>query len=296
MAPQPKEIVMFVIAGVSGHTGSKAAQTLLDRGEKVRVLVRDAAQGAAWKQKGADVAVVALEETSKLAAAIEAATGVYLLVPPAYGAADMLAHQRGVVESLAAAIRTARPKHVVLLSSVGAERDAGTGPIRTLHYAEAALRATGVPTTALRAAYFLENWGSVIGVAREHAVLPSMLAPGRPIAMVATADIGRVAAELLLEGPRAPEIVELSGPEDATPEDVAHAVSKALGKEVNVVPVADADIVKTLVGAGMSEGVAALFREMIDGINRGETKWQRGAARETRGRVGVAEVVRQIAQ
>ncbi|HEY8075629.1 MAG TPA: hypothetical protein VIF62_16000, partial [Labilithrix sp.] len=48
---------MFVIAGVSGNTGYVVADELLARGKKVRVVVRDAAKAAAWRDKGAEIAV-----------------------------------------------------------------------------------------------------------------------------------------------------------------------------------------------------------------------------------------------
>ena len=73
---------MFVIAGVSGHTGSVVATTLLAAGKPVRVIVRDAAKGAEWKAKGAEVAVAQLDDRASLAAALKGATGAYLLSPP----------------------------------------------------------------------------------------------------------------------------------------------------------------------------------------------------------------------
>ena len=36
---------MYVVAGVSGNTGAATARTLIEAGERVRVLVRDAAKG-----------------------------------------------------------------------------------------------------------------------------------------------------------------------------------------------------------------------------------------------------------
>ena len=44
----------FVIAGVSGNTGSVVAATLLAHRERVRVLVRNASEVAPWTTKGAD--------------------------------------------------------------------------------------------------------------------------------------------------------------------------------------------------------------------------------------------------
>ena len=50
---------MFVVSGVTGNTGSIVAQTLIDQGQLVRVIVRSEEKGAAWRASGAEVAIVA---------------------------------------------------------------------------------------------------------------------------------------------------------------------------------------------------------------------------------------------
>ena len=40
---------MFVVLGATGHTGAVVAETLLARKQSVRVVVRSADKGAAWK-------------------------------------------------------------------------------------------------------------------------------------------------------------------------------------------------------------------------------------------------------
>src|SRR5688500_6999772 len=77
-----KELLMYAIAGVSGHTGAVVATTLLAAGKPVRVIVRDAAKGAEWKAKGAEVAVASLDDRPALAQALRGAEGAYLLIPP----------------------------------------------------------------------------------------------------------------------------------------------------------------------------------------------------------------------
>ena len=262
---------MFVVTGATGNTGSATARTLLDRGKKVRIVVRDAARGAEWKARGAEVAVAQLDDAAQMTAALRGAEGAFLMVPPDYVAQDYLASRRRVTEAYAAALEATRPGRTVLLSSVGAQRAAGTGPIRSLHYAEDRLRRTGAPITFLRASYFVENWASVLGVAKENGVLPSMLKLGKPLSMVSTRDIGRVAAEILTGERPASPVIELAGPVDLTPEQVAATVSTILGKTVPAVPVSEDEIVPALTSAGFSNDVASLFREMITGFNRGET-------------------------
>ena len=78
---------MFVVVGATGNTGSAVVETLLSRKQPVRIVARSADKGAAWKAKGAEIAVASLDDVSALTKAFEGAKGFYLLVPPNYGAA-----------------------------------------------------------------------------------------------------------------------------------------------------------------------------------------------------------------
>src|SRR5690349_6425184 len=211
---------MYAIAGVSGNTGNVVADTLLAQGKKVRVIVRDAAKGEPWKARGAEVAVAALEDTAALTRALAGVEGAYLLVPPRMGSSAPLEENRTVVTSLAAAVKAAKVPHVVLLSSIGAQHATGTAPVQSVHHAEEALAATGTALTAVRAAYFIENWASTLGMLAQ-GVVPTFLPADLAIPMVATKDIGRTAAAALIEGGRGRQVIELSGPREYSSRDVA---------------------------------------------------------------------------
>ncbi|HEY0254893.1 MAG TPA: NAD(P)H-binding protein, partial [Kofleriaceae bacterium] len=153
---------MYTITGVTGHVGSIAAQTLLAQGKQLRVLVRDAEKGEPWKKQGAEVAVGTYHDHAALVKAFTGVEGAFVLLPPAegMGSPDPVAFNIEVAQKIAAAIREAKLPHVVLLSSVAAQHPKDTGPIRALHHAETLFAATGAALTAVRAAYFQENWGS----------------------------------------------------------------------------------------------------------------------------------------
>lgn len=167
---------MFVIAGATGKTGSVTAETLLSRGKKVRVLVRDVAKGERWRAKGAEVAVASLDDAASLSAALTGAAGAYLLVPPDLTSTDYLAASRKRVDAIVRATEAAHVPHVVFLSSIGAQLDEGTGPIRAVAYGERRLAESSAGSTFVRAAAFLENWASVAG-AIPHGKLPAFLPP-----------------------------------------------------------------------------------------------------------------------
>lgn len=289
---------MYVVAGVTGNTGSIVARELLAQGEQVRVIVREERKGAAWRERGAQVAVADLGDAAALTRALTGAKGAYLLVPPNVGATDVLADRARVADALAKAVRDAGVPHVVMLSSVAAHRPRGTGPIVTVHDAEAKLRAaTRGALTFLRAAYFMDNWGASVQAVTQQGVLPTFLPPGLPFAQVSTEDIGRTAARLLREPPAAGRVrvVELEGPEAASAEDVARAFAAATGKPVNVVALPATTAAQTLQGLGLGASMAGLYQEMFEGLASGVLAFEGGPGTvHVRGQVPLAEAVRAL--
>ncbi len=285
---------MFVIAGVTGNTGSVVADSLLAKGEKVRVIVRDAAKGAAWQKKGAEVAVASVEDRASLGRALVGAKGVYALIPPDLVHEDPLGRGARIVETWKSALANSGAEQLVFLSSIGAQHAAGTGPIRMIHAAEDALRAQSVPTTFVRAAYFIENWGSVLGAAKQDGVLPTFESPSSVFAQVATKDIGLTAARALLEPAFAHRVIELAGAQDLSPNDIAATVGKLLGRDVQAIHVSGDKIVETLRGFGISNATAELFREMAEGIDRGHVAW--GTKQQVRGTTTAESVLRTLLQ
>jgi len=145
-----------------------------------------------------------------------------------------------------------------------------------VHNAEQQLRAAGLAATFVRPGYFVENWGAVLGSVRSDGVLPSFIGADRTFAAVSTVDIGKVVAQALLDGPRGVRIIELSGPTDVTPNDVAAAFSRLLGKPVKVVEAPLDAVVPTFMSFGFSENIASLFREMYEGMARGRVSREPG--------------------
>ncbi|MFO0628503.1 MAG: NmrA family NAD(P)-binding protein [Polyangiales bacterium] len=261
------------MAGVTGNTGKVAAQTLLDAGQKVRVVVRDAAKGAPWAAKGAEVAVADLGDAAALTNALRGATSAYLLLPPNATSGDFRAYQRRTGASLLAAVKESGLGQVVLLSSVGAQHAAGTGPIAGLHPVEQGLKALGVGVTAVRAAYFMENFGGSLAMLPQ-GVLPSFTPTDFAFDMIATRDIGLVAAKALREGAKGFEVVELSAARRYSPNDAAAALTEITGKTVTAQQFPLDAMVPTLTGFGFPPDIAALYHEMTDGLIRGHVAFE----------------------
>lgn len=260
-----EKIAMFVIAGVSGNTGKFAAESLLAANKPVRVIVRDLKKGDPWKEKGAEVVVLDLADAAALGKALQGAIGAYLLLPPDYRSTSNVAEKHAMADAFAVAIKSSGVKHLVLLSAIGAQHTDGTGPIKTLYYAEKKIAETGVSHAFIRAAYFMENWASGLAAAKATGVLYTMSEGAIP--MVAAEDIGKAVAQALLETTQG--IVNLEGPATYSPQDVAQELSRIFAKPINVALVPEQARLGALTSAGLTEDLAKLYVEMNIGLAKG---------------------------
>ncbi len=284
---------MYVVIGASGHTGAAVADTLLAKQQPVRVVVRSAEKGAPWKAKGAEVAVASYEDQAALTQALRGAKGVYLLVPPNYSAQSWLAHQHKTMDQAAAAVKAAAVPHVVFLSSVGGQMPDGTGPIRAAHYGETVLGSAAQALTILRPSYFMDNWGSVIGLAKAQGILPTFIPPQVKFPMISTADIGRIGAERLLAGGQGRQVVEMTGPEEYSAEQVAAALTQMLGRSVAAQAAPLAAVVPTMTSFGFSNEAARLFEEMYAGFLKQTIRYEH-PDRIQRGTIQLNEALRRM--
>lgn len=285
---------MYAVAGVTGKTGSVAASSLLRQGAPVRVIVRNEAKGRQWKEQGAEVAVADLDDANGLGRALVGVKGLYFLVPPNLQADNGLAFMRGVVDTLHEVLSETPIRHVVYLSSIGAQHPAGTGPIRGHYYGEQKLRSLETKFTFIRAAYFMENTAQFLPSMRDQGVMPVMFDPAKKIPMIATQDIGETAARALLQPPAATQVIELAGPAEYSILDATEAYSRALGKYITPVRVPDEGIAAALKQMGVSESIAELFREMAMGIENGTVAFEDGNAQLVRGTVTLNAFVQQL--
>ena len=282
---------MFVVVGATGNTGSAVVETLLSKKQPIRVIVRSADKGVAWKAKGADVAVASLDDVSALAQAFAGATGVYLMVPPNYGATAWLSDQQARMDRAAEAVKKSGVSHIVYLSSVGGQLPNGTGPIRAVHYGEGKLAGAVKHLTILRPPSFMENWAPVLGMAKGQGILPTFVAPNVKIHTISTRDIGRIGAEHLLSGGQGRTVVELAGPEEYSADQAAEALSTILGKKVTTQQPPLTAVVPTYKSFGFSDEAAKLFEEMYTGFSTGTIGYE-FPAKLVRGTVTLSEALR----
>lgn len=259
---------MFAVSGVTGHVGAATARELLTTGQQVTALVRDVAKGAAWADRGTEVAAVDLADRAGLATTIRGADGFFVLLPftPATADDDV---QRQLADSIAGAVRDSEVPHVVMLSSIGAHLPEGTGAIRYLHYLENRLRETGAVVTIIRSFHFQEKFETVLDAVQGAGTYPNFgESPDTATPMIATKDIGALVAQTLLSPPAATEIVDLDGP-SYTEREVAEKLGAFLGTPLQVANIPRADWVRTIEESGVSRHFAEQVAELYDAEERG---------------------------
>jgi uncharacterized protein YbjT (DUF2867 family) len=263
---------MYVIAGASGNTGRVAAEELLARRREVRVLGRDAERLLSLVGKGAEAFAVDLQDTGKLTQALAGAKAAYLLIPSYLGAPDFAAYQRKVAESLARAVGNSGIRYVVLLSSIGAQHETGTGAIEGLHYAEERLKQIhNLNLLIVRAAFFMENFYMTIPAIHQYGFLGTAVAPNVRIPMISTGDIGRYVAERLDKLDfKGKEVRELLGHQDLTMTEAASIIGEALGKpDLKYRQLDEATMRQALTAAGVSASTVDSYLEMARAMSDG---------------------------
>lgn len=263
---------MYVVLGASGHTGHVVAKNLLASGQKVRVVGRNAAHLQPLAAKGAETFIADVTDAGALAKAFDQADAAYVMIPPDPASNDPLGYSNRVSDAIAAAAQNAGTKNVVALSSIGADRDSGTGPVVGLHNLEQKLnQIIGANVLYLRAGYFMENTLPQVNAIRQMGAVGTPVRPDLNLPMIATRDIGNAAAEALLHPTvRGKQARELLGHRDLTYTEVATVIGRAIGKaDLKYVQVPDDQFRSVLVQMGMSEQFARLLLEMIGALNSG---------------------------
>ena len=284
---------MFAITGITGKVGGALANTLIAAGHPVRAVVRDAQRARAWADRGCDMALAHMEDPAGLAAAFEGAQGVFILPPSDFDPAPGYPEARRVIDAVRIALTLSAPKKVVCLSTIGAHAvEDNLLTQRTLM--EQTLRELPLPVTFLRPGWFMENAAWDVASARDEGILHSYLQPlDKPVPMVATADVGRVAAGLLLDSWEGVRVVELEGPHPVTPNDIARAFARILGHSVQAEATPRASWEAQFRSQGMKHPMPRI--RMLDGFNEGWIDFS-GSTPPLRGEIALETILRALVE
>ncbi|MFE1591779.1 NmrA family NAD(P)-binding protein [Nocardia sp. NPDC058705] len=235
-----------LITGATGKQGGATAHRLLTEGHPVRALVRDPDSPAAraLAAAGAQLAVGDFDDPASLRAATTGTRAVFLVPPADYSAkgwGEDTEARRGI--DMIDAARATGVEQIVFsgVATMGPADSWGQDGKRQI---EAALAASGLRYTVLRPVRFMENYllqGSPVDGIRPDGEHRHLFPAGRPLQMIAVADIGAFAT-LAVAAPDTwhTRTLELAG-EAITPVDAAATISAAAGRPVHYREVTEAE-------------------------------------------------------
>ena len=217
------------MAGATGRLGGPLADSLIDRGHRIRALTRDPGSAAAGrlKRRGADIVVGDLDDPPSLRRAAAGADAVFVLSTPHHGTGPAAEARQAI--TLADVAVAAGAGYLVYASAAGALQARGVPMLDSKRRVEEHLATLPVPHAVVAPAYFMDNldypWNKAVLRAGQW---PIPLPPDRPVQLIPAVDMARFAA-LVIERPGdfAGQRIELASDEVTGPE-AAHILSEVL--------------------------------------------------------------------
>jgi uncharacterized protein YbjT (DUF2867 family) len=259
---------MYAILGASGNTGSIIADSLLLKGEKVRVVGRDVGRLQRFVRNRAEAFTANVDDAVALTKAFSGARAAYLMLPPVASRED----QERQSDAIAKAVKESSLRYAVYLSSYGAHVPEGTGPIAGLYSSEQKLNAiSGLNVLHIRAAYFMENNLATIGMIHGMGMIGGALLPDLKLPMIATRDVGDYAAQRLLDLDfSGKQTRELLGERDLSMTEVTAVIARGIGKpDLRYEQFSYEQVQQMLTQMGIPPKTAAVYLEMYKAINAG---------------------------
>ncbi|WP_327411625.1 NmrA family NAD(P)-binding protein [Streptomyces sp. NBC_01233] len=222
-----------LVTGATGNTGRHVVAELVRRGEHVRALTRNPAAAAGRFPVGVELAAGTHTAPEGLDAAFAGVSRLHITVTA------------GLAETGPELVRRAVSAGVRRITVVWG---GWVGPV------EQAVENSGVEWTRLEPQEFMSNtltWIDSVGgegVVREPYDFPS--------ALVHEADIGAVSAVALLADGHAGRSYNLTGPESLTTRGRIAILSRAIGRDIDFVPISHEQALDRLTATGVSRADA----------------------------------------
>jgi uncharacterized protein YbjT (DUF2867 family) len=263
---------MIVVTGATSNTGRSVAAALLNAGAKIRVIGRTLDRLKPFVDRGAEPFVADPTDAEAIAPAFRGATAAYVMLQPGYlpDSTDFPAYQQKILDAVVPRLAPSGLSHVVALSGWGANYPESTGPLLGLRRLEARLAASGVPNVVnLRAGWFMENAEPIIDELRNGTDAHGALRGDLKLPMIATEDVGKVAARFLLDRDfSGHDTKEVQGPEELTLQQASEIVARLLGRsEARYVQLSPDSVRAGLLHAGFTPHMADAFVDVSADVN-----------------------------
>ncbi|WP_026617688.1 SDR family oxidoreductase [Ensifer aridi] len=242
----------LLVTGAAGQLGRLVLDQLLASGKTrpadIIATSRDTAKLADYAAKGVETRAADFDDPASLEKAFVGADRILII------STDVLDQPgKRLKQHLAAvdAAKKAGAKHILYTSMPNPE--SSVIPFASDHLGtENAIKATGIPYTILRNAWYMENLFLSLPHALQSAQWFSSAGNGR-ISHIARSDIAAATAAALESGSTESRTYTLTGPAALTTNEIASLAARATGKKLDVVHISDEALAGGLKAAGLPD-------------------------------------------
>jgi uncharacterized protein YbjT (DUF2867 family) len=247
----------ILVTGASGNIGQPLVAELKARQADFAIMRSKAAT-----VEGIETRVADFSDVASLTAAFHGIDTLFLLFP-------LVENKLELAQNAAAAAKAAGVKHIVRSSGAGADASSPFALPRLQGQIDDVLTATGIPTTLLRPAGFMQNYVSYQTPAIKAGTI-YMADAGQSQSLIDARDIAAVAATVLMD-PTAHvgRTYTLTGGESFSGATAAQTISKAIGKPVAHISVSTEAAVKTMQGWGMPPFIVSIMDSLNHIVSAG---------------------------
>lgn len=242
----------LLVTGAAGQFGKLVLDALLASGKtkpaNIIAASRDVAKLAGYAAKGVETRAADFDDPASLDKAFAGADRILII------STDVLDQPGKRLKQHVAAVEAAKKagvKHILYTSMPNPEKS--VIPFAADHLGtENAIKATGIPYTILRNAWYMENLFLSLPHALASGQWFSSAGEGR-ISHVARGDLAKAAAAALESGSTESRTYTLTGAKAFTTDEIAALVAAATGKKLDVVHISDEALAGGLKGAGLPD-------------------------------------------
>lgn len=263
---------MILITAPTGHIGQQVLNSLLDSGESIRVVVRDAARLSANARGRVEVVEGSHGDPEVIDRAFNGVESVFWLVPPNPTAESPFEAYVDFSRPAIEAFTRHGVARVVGISALGR----GTPYAEHAGYVTATLElddliaGSGVDYRALTMPSFMDNILRQVVPIRDRGMFFGTISADRKNPTCATRDIAAAAARLLADHSWTGNgHVAVLGPEDLSFNDEAKIMSDVLGQEIRYQQIPTDALKAQMTERGMSDGMAQGMLDMLVAKDKG---------------------------
>jgi uncharacterized protein YbjT (DUF2867 family) len=243
----------MLVTGATGNVGAETIHELVRRGFEVRAGVHSIDHATAIAGEGVEIFPFDWNLISSVRALLKGIENAFLITPVSQ-------RQLEWTTTFVDCARASGLNHLVKLSILGAESNPGIALTRLHREAEEYIAASSIHYTFLQPNSFMQNF--IHGSSPLSGMIYMPLGDAR-VSYIDAMDIGRVAAEILINGqPHFGQMYSLTGPMALSMHEVAAIFSDALRRHISYIPISEETAEHAMESQGMSQWIARAMLEL----------------------------------